>query len=191
MKRKTPKLIAIKDPKLRKIRRNLRILIDQAVYAELDRLRQLIRLNREKIEKSTITLSQKEKDGELESYRSILHELSIHWIGYCRRGIHCLSKKDGLDLYDLDKVWVPQEKSWLCEKCYEYFFKPNQKRLDHLEGYVLAGHRDMIDYVEHYGFSLDELEQCSIDTQKEIFKHWTLQSTQKEMIKSLKTTPSV
>jgi len=179
MKRKTPKLVSVKNPKLRKIRKNFRILIDQAVHAECDRLHEL----------RWEEIVQCDKD---------LLYLSRHWIGYCS-GItyssgHCLSKEQGLDFYDLDKVWDPKIPGWICEKCYEYNHNENFDP-EHFESYVGDSYDEFHDspfsyFVELYGYSLEQLEQCSDLLLRTLFKTWIQQHTSKtQLAKGLKTTP--
>ncbi len=129
MKSKKPRLIVLKDPKLRKIRTNLRIILKLAYYSESKRLDRLEDLY---FEKNTLTPSQQKRKSELIRMNNALMTAYNNSILQCNLGAACDSykemvEKDTIDPIerpiDLDMGWLPvpfpQHGSWLCKKDYE------------------------------------------------------------------------
>ncbi len=149
MKSKKPRLIVLKDPKLRKIRTNLRTILKLAYYDESDRLSRLGDLYREK---DTLTPSQQKRESQLVRKNNALMTAYDRSILKCSLGAACNSYKEMVEKgtinpperpIDLDMGWLPgpfiepieipidhvlggglpepiqARGSWLCKKDYE------------------------------------------------------------------------
>jgi len=125
MKSKKPRLIILKDPKLRKIRENLRIILK---LAYLDESKRLDRLEDLYIEKNTLTPSQQKRDIQLGRMNNNLMTAYDNSILKCSLGAACSSYEEAVENgtidpverpIDLDMGWLPQYGSWYCKKDYE------------------------------------------------------------------------
>ena len=130
MKSKKPRLIALKDPRLRKIRTNLRIILKLAYIDESDRLSRLADLYREKNIRKGLTPSQQKRETELIRINDKLYHTFNDSIIRCSLGALCNSYKEAVENgtiapierpIDLDMGWLPQPpyRAWFCKKDYE------------------------------------------------------------------------
>jgi len=130
MKSKKPRLIVLKDPKLRKIRTNLRTIIKLAYYNERERLGCLADLYIQK----TLTPSQQKRRSELNRRNNDLMTAYNNSILQCKLGAGCSSYEEMVEKgtidpierpIDLDMGWLPgpfpPHGSWYCKKDYEDF----------------------------------------------------------------------
>lgn len=128
MKSKKTRLIALKDPKLRKIRENLRTILKLAYYSERERLRNLEHLY---IERDSLTPSQQKRNIQLGRMNNDLMTAYNHSILKCSLGAACNSYKEAVENgsidpverpVDLDMGWLPQfpYRAWYCKKDYEF-----------------------------------------------------------------------
>lgn len=121
MKSKKPRLIVLKDPKLRKARENLRIILKLAYLDEAKRLRNL-----------DLDQFPPSQQKSLSRYRRELMTSYDRSILKCSLGAACNSYKEMVENgtidpierpIDLDMGWLPgpfpQHGSWLCKKDYE------------------------------------------------------------------------
>jgi len=124
MKLKKPRLIVLKDPKLRKVRENLRIILRLAYLDESKRLSQLTDLYLQK----RLTPSQQNRETQLIRVNDKLYHTFNESILQCKLGAACDSYKEALENgtidsidrpIDLDMGWLPQYNSWFCKKDYE------------------------------------------------------------------------
>ncbi|KKN15375.1 hypothetical protein LCGC14_0986710 [marine sediment metagenome] len=113
MKSKKPRLIVLKDPKLRKARENLRTILKLAYYDERERLRNLNHLY---FEKDTLTPSQQKRDIQLGRMNNNLMTAFDNSILKCNLGAACNSYKEMVEKgsidpierpIDLDMGWLP------------------------------------------------------------------------------------
>lgn len=127
MKSKKPRLIVLKDPKLRKIRENLRTILMLAYNDESKRLSQLTFLY---LEKNILTPSQEKRETQLIKMNNNLMRVYNNSILQCRLGAACNSYREAVENgaidpierpVDLDMGWLPQYGSWYCKKDYENF----------------------------------------------------------------------
>ena len=125
MKANKWKIIALKDPKLIRIRANLRKLFAEAVNSEIDRLDKLENLYENK---DKLTPSQEKR-------RFALHQKGMNLLSAWRDSILSCSfgpcetfelKKTGT--YLEDKVWNPLQKRWICINCYNKRFKTDKQK---------------------------------------------------------------
>jgi len=128
MKTEKIRRIELKDPDLRRIRKNLRDIIKLAVTAKINKLQEEeIKL----VKKTVLTLEEKERKRELSFRHNQLRHLLSNSIIQCSTGAACDShqegKKQGFNprdrRTDLDMVWVPEYQKWFCTKCYEHYYK--------------------------------------------------------------------
>lgn len=125
MKSKKPRLIVLKDPKLRKIRENLRTILKLAYDDESKRLSQLTFLY---LEKNILTPSQEKRETQLIKMNDKLYHTFKDSILQCSLGAACNSYKEAVENgtidaverpIDLDMGWLPQYVAWFCKKDYE------------------------------------------------------------------------
>ncbi|KKM04849.1 hypothetical protein LCGC14_1760090 [marine sediment metagenome] len=124
MKSKKPRLIVLKDPKLRKIRANLRTILKLAYNDERIRIRDLEHLY---TERETLTPSQQKRDIQLGRMNNELYHAFNDSILRCSLGAACNSYKEAVEEgsikpierpIDLDMGWLPQYREWFCKKDY-------------------------------------------------------------------------
>lgn len=124
--------IIVRDPRLLKVRKNLRDILKLFYLAEFRSWSKLDNLYREKYLRGKITSSQKKRWFFLSHRHNELMNTYDKSILECNSGAACLShlelvKKGRIDpskrSTNLDMVWVPHFKSWFCIKCYEEFYK--------------------------------------------------------------------
>jgi len=128
MKSEKIRRIELKDPALRRIRKNLRDIIKLATK---DRIKELMDEERKLSEKEVISTEEKEKEIELARESDHLLQLLYNSIIQCSTGAACDShqeaKRQGFNprdrRTDLDMVWVPEYQKWFCTKCYEHYYK--------------------------------------------------------------------
>ncbi|MFX1281168.1 MAG: hypothetical protein ACFFA3_17590 [Promethearchaeota archaeon] len=118
---KKERKIIIKNPKLRRIRSNLRKILIEAKSRRLDDLA--------KLEDSIINEHGLEDDRLVEIQNQINEVLSLMHgsICQCGNGVSCLSLKNFLkenpiekwDSTDLDMAYYPKTKKWYCLECYK------------------------------------------------------------------------
>ncbi len=123
MKSKKWKIIQLKDPKLIKIRTNLRKLLKEAVRSEHLRLRKLGVLYRIKDDNKKLTPSQWKREIAITQEGDELLSAMSDSLLQCSYGTGCMTfKKNGLskDLATLseDMVWNPIRRRWICINCY-------------------------------------------------------------------------
>ena len=128
MKSKKPRLIILKDPRLRKIRTNLRIILKIAYLDESERLDRLSDLYIEKDVQKGLTPSQQRRETQLDRKDNELYHTYIKSILQCSLGAACSSYRRAVENgtiepterpIDLDMGWLPQYSSWFCKKDYE------------------------------------------------------------------------
>ena len=128
MKSKEPRLIVLKDPKLRKIRENLRLILKLAYLDESKRLSCLEDLYREKYIQIGLTPSQQKRKSQLIRKNNYLMTAYNNSILHCYLGAACSSYEEAVENgtidprerpIDLDMGWLPQYGSWYCKKDYE------------------------------------------------------------------------
>jgi len=128
MKTEKIRRIELKDPILRKIRKNLRDIIKLATK---DRIKILIDEEHKLVEKNVISPEEKKREIELTRESDHLLELLHNSIIQCSSGAACDShqeaKKQGFNpkdrRTDLDMVWIPEYQKWFCTRCYDLYYK--------------------------------------------------------------------
>lgn len=125
MKSKKPRLIVLKDPKLRQIRANLRTILKLAYNDERKRLRALEHLY---IDREALTPSQQKRDIQIGRMNNSLMTEYNRSVLTCSLGAACNSFKELVKKgtikpterpIDLDMGWLPQYREWFCKKDYE------------------------------------------------------------------------
>lgn len=127
MKSKKVRIIKLKDPKLRRIRKNLRDIIKLAVK---DEFRRQNKIARSYLGGGPMT---EEEDREFTKYSRESENLMFTLqksIIQCSSGTQCDSLEEAVKHgfnpkdrpTDLDMVWIPYYKKWFCLKCYESTF---------------------------------------------------------------------
>ncbi len=128
------KKVVLKDPHLRRLRSSLRILLRLAVKKKnrkLDKLEDLY------LQKEKLTPSQRNRKNEISKLKNKLMYLSERSSCITCNEPYCVSHKDRPDrvtLFDkftwfehrstnLDLVWVPWVKRWVCLQCFNYYYK--------------------------------------------------------------------
>lgn len=128
MKTEKIRRIELKDPILRKIRKNLRDIIKLSVNTEINKLQdEEIKL----VKKAVLTIEEEERKRELSFKHNQLRHMLFNSIIQCSSGAACDShqeaKKQGFNpkdrRTDLDMVWIPEYQKWFCTKCYELYYK--------------------------------------------------------------------
>lgn len=135
------KAIVISDTRLRKIRKNLRLLLKLAVENEFNRLKSLENLYRSKRLSIGITASQWKREVSLSRAVNKLLQLKHRSNLQCSEGSLCVSpeaKKMSHDISSLNKdmVWNPLLKEWICIDCYNHYYNSEiqkQELKQHLE----------------------------------------------------------
>ncbi len=127
------KAIIIKDAQLRKIRKNLRVLLKSAIDIEISRLRGLENLYRKKRISSNLTPSQWKREITLSRMSNRLDQARYRSILQCTFGSMCISPEakrmhSGIASLNKDMVWSPLEKAWICIDCYNYYYGTEAKR---------------------------------------------------------------
>lgn len=122
------KHIIIKNSKLRHIRKNLRTIIKLAINKELKRLSSLRDLYSNR-GYSNLTPSQRKRKRMLSRLGTDLLNARQDSVLFCSMATGCMSRQKDLSMkslnclnLDLDKVWDPLDKFWICVKCYNYYF---------------------------------------------------------------------
>jgi len=116
----------LRTPRIRRVRNNLRIILKLAVKNELNRLTCLKGLYLDKKRRSSLTLSQQKRYGQVRRKWNRLYFRFIESTLQCGSGAACYSfreaKKQRFNPQDrptdLDLVWVPWLEKWFCIKCY-------------------------------------------------------------------------
>jgi len=124
---KSKKKIVLINPFLVRLRRNLRAILKEAYFVEINHLRALNQLYIDKItpdyklsssqRKRRRYISRKENELMASYHRSIL---------VCVFGPLCVTTEGTSDLLDMDKVWFPFFDGWMCLPCYEHIIKRKQ-----------------------------------------------------------------
>ncbi|TXT59235.1 MAG: hypothetical protein BAJALOKI3v1_1100002 [Promethearchaeota archaeon] len=105
---KKKRIITLKDPKLRKIRKNLRELLLKAFSERLSE----VRSKKDKIRENP-DLNYYEKKEKLIELQSIIQDLTLAKNG---APLSCSTCKR----IDIDLVYNPVFEEWYCEECYEF-----------------------------------------------------------------------
>ena len=160
------KIVINKNPNLRRLRKNLRTVIKLAVYDERRHLRHIRRLYLEKI--PNLTPSQKKRNNNLLRLSNELSEAYDQSILRCLCGAYCLSRqKEGFDInkcLDLDMVWNPLDRAWICINCYNFYFGSEETKEAYKE--FLLREKAQDEYLaEKYGLGtpLSEEEDKELD----------------------------
>ena len=129
MKSLKVKKIILKNPRLRTIRRNLRIVLKLAVSSELERLRHLRRIYCDK--RHLTPFQDKRETFLIKTSNALLARLSNSTC-QCNLEERCISHRELVEKGlvkpserspDLDVVWIPWHKEWVCMKCYDSYYK--------------------------------------------------------------------
>lgn len=129
------KVITLKNPKLRLIRTNLRVILRKSIERELKRLSHLRDLYRKKGLDGKLVPSQERRENELINQSNDLLKTLTHSVLHCGGDATCISfekNKLSADIATLgeDMVWNPLFKRWNCINCYNYKYKSkDQKRI--------------------------------------------------------------
>ncbi len=115
MKRKEKRLIALKDPKLRKIRTELRNLLRQAYEDHYNRF-----FEKRKTIRNDKTISEEEKKIRLQQLYQESEKLKF---AYTHSVIGCRL----CGRRDLDLIYNPILNKWYCESCYEFNRKGHEE----------------------------------------------------------------
>jgi hypothetical protein len=127
-----PKTSKLKDPRLRRIRKNLRELLILVINDEIDRLSKLEDLYLNKLlKRKTFTASQWKRSEFLTHKAMELHRALYNSICICASGT-CESTIDlarqGIQVPEhftnLDMIYDPIFKKWYCEKCFYLLHPP-------------------------------------------------------------------
>lgn len=128
------KIIIVKSTKLRLLRKNLRTVIKLALDHKRKLLLQLERIYTEKRIKKGLTPSQQNRERAI----SILsRDLRLAYEGSmlrCFLAGGCMSQKNESYIeksLDVDMVWNPLDKAWICINCYVYYFITDKKKKDY------------------------------------------------------------
>ena len=115
MKSKKWKIVRLKNPKLIKIRANLRKLLAAAIHAEIKRLGK----NSINSQRKNTALSKKKNELLYAWGKSLLK---------CSYGPCMTFKKKQTDTLNEDMVWNPLQKHWICINCYNHHFKTDKQK---------------------------------------------------------------
>lgn len=156
MKSKKIRIIQLKDPQLRRVRKNLRDIIKLAVK---DKIRRLDEIAMNILRKGRPMTPEEHKEFSKFSRKSdkLLNALSNSII-QCSSGAECDSfreaKEQGFNpkdrLTDLDMVWIPYYQKWFCLKCYESTFFDSTYRSKSEDPYADPYYRskDKVDFYD-------------------------------------------
>ncbi len=114
MKSKKIRKVILKTPSLRRARNNLRIILKLTVKEELRRLDKLYSLYRFK---KMLTPSQQKRRSQLGKEWKSLDGAYYKSTLRCGCGGGCTAPQDRLT--DLDLVWIPWFRRWVCIECFE------------------------------------------------------------------------
>ena len=127
------KAIIIKDPKLRIVRENLRLLLKAAIDSRLSHLSHLEDLYRKKRISYKLTPSQWNREVSISKMINNLLHARANSILTCSEGSSCvLNEAEGYNIsLEKDMVWNPIFRRWICIGCYNYFYATDsaKKRL--------------------------------------------------------------
>jgi len=140
------KVISLKNPKIRLIRTNLRVILRKSIEHELKRLSHLRRLYREKRLDGKLVPSQERRENELINKSSDLLQALTHSVLHCGGDATCISfekNKLSADIATLgeDMVWNPLFKRWVCINCYNYKYK-NKAQKQILQDIITQGEEE-------------------------------------------------
>lgn len=136
-----PKTSILKNPRLRKIRKNLRDVIISAVNIEIDRLSALEKLYTEKRWKSGLMIpSRWKRECSLYNKSSELRRALKKSICLCDNSAGCVSggQQVGTEKHNtqVDMIWDPCGEGWICDWCFYLLYpsspisKKNKKNID-------------------------------------------------------------
>lgn len=134
MKAKKIVKVELKNPTLRRIRKNFRDVIEHAVKQESSRLHAISREYRKRSRESADPTEKErleQKEDKFRNRRNKLHYSLIDSIIQCGMGGGCSSYSEAINhgLYpkkastNLDMAWMPSHKAWYCIKCCEILIK--------------------------------------------------------------------
>lgn len=132
MKSSVSRKIEIRHPKLLNLRNNLRTIIKKAYLSEFYRLTNIYRLYQQKRSDKKLTASQEKRSNYLCKKSDQLSQAFHKSICHCSFGALCVSYQDlkekGLikppeKPINLNMVWEPHFKKWVCTNCYEAYCK--------------------------------------------------------------------
>jgi len=132
------KKVILKNPHLRRLRKNLRIVLRLAIQDKIRRLGKLEDLYLEKSKLRKLTPSQKKRQSQIIQLGDRLMRLERKSCITCNENF-CVFHKDrpGKSTWfehrstDLDLVWIPWREKWVCLDCYEEYYKNAT-----LDGYI-------------------------------------------------------
>ncbi len=127
MKSKKWKVIRIKNPQLRRLRKNLRTVLKLAVSDELKRLDLLWDFYFDRF--SVLTPSQIKRKDSLRTMGKDLSSASSDSILNCSYGTGCVSKREGRNILGEDMGWVPLVGNWVCAKCHDHYHGTKEIRM--------------------------------------------------------------
>ena len=127
MKSKKIRIVKLKDPKLRRIRKNLRDIIQLAVK---DEFRKLNKIARSYLGGGPMTEEEHKEFTKFSRKSEKLIFMLSDSIIQCSSGAQCDSLEEAVKHgfnprdrpTDLDMVWIPYYQKWFCLKCYESTF---------------------------------------------------------------------
>ena len=131
MKTSKVKKIILKNPHLRNLRKNLRIVLRLAIDDKIRRLSKLNKLYLEKSRQRKLTSSQKSRQSQIIHLGDKLMHLEERKSCITCNEPYCISHKDrpGKSTWfehrttDLDLVWIPWHEKWVCLECYDEYYK--------------------------------------------------------------------
>ena len=131
MKSKKWKIIRIKSPQLKKLRKNLRTILEFSIRDELKRLRELRSLYIDNL--PNLTPSQRKRENYLSNLSNNLLTAYSKSILSCSCGTPCESARQSgepshIISLGVDMGRVPPLKHWICAKCHERDFTKKENR---------------------------------------------------------------
>lgn len=131
MKSLNVKKVILKNPHLRNLRKNLRIVLRLAIDDKIRRLDKLNKLYLEKSRQGKQVPSQKKREIQISRLSDKLMHLEERRSCITCNEPYCISHKDrpGKSTWfeqrtnDLDLVWIPWHEKWVCLDCYEEYHK--------------------------------------------------------------------
>ena len=131
MKSLKVKKIILKNPPLRNLRKNLRIVLRLAIFDKIRELSELEGIYINKREQGKQVPSQRKREIQLSQLKIKLRHLMKRSCITCDI-IYCESHRELFGnpkirfderTTDLDMVWIPWDERWVCVKCYDRSYK--------------------------------------------------------------------
>ena len=160
MKSLKVKKVILKNPHLRNLRKNLRIVLRLAIQ---DEIRRLDRLEDLYINKRKQIPSQEKREIQISRLSDRLMHLEHRSCITCHEPF-CAFHKDRVGKVirsdqrttDLDMVWIPWYERWVCLDCYDYYYK--DMTLDEF----IESHGEILVIFDENGMMLDFTPIASI-----------------------------